>query len=120
MVGGENQARPTLLPSLSAVAAAAAAALCYIFTSLTGHFLSHFLFHYQLINDAKANHLITINYTMPNETVISTHSIGDEFSGLSSTIIDPITGAFYDRYANELYFFKGRFEKKEKRERTSA
>ena len=58
---------------------------------------------------SKANHLISINYTMANETVVSTHPIGDEFFGLSSLLIDPITGAFYDRYTNQLYFFKGKF-----------
>lgn len=52
--------------------------------------------------------MITINYTMPNETVVSTHPIGDEFFGLSSTLLDPITAAFYDRYTNEIYFFKGK------------
>lgn len=55
----------------------------------------------------QANQLITINYTMPNETAVSKQPIGDEFLGLSSTLLDPITGAYYDQVANQIYFFKG-------------
>lgn len=53
--------------------------------------------------------MITINYTLVNETVTSNQLLGDEFFGLSSTIIDPITGVFYDRYENQIFFFKGKF-----------
>lgn len=44
---------------------------------------------------------------MPNETVTSVHPIGEEFAGLSSSLLDPITGAFYDRYSNQVFFIKG-------------
>lgn len=55
------------------------------------------------------NHLITINYSSINETVTSARPIGDEFPGLSSNLVDPITAAFYDRHTNQIYFFKGKF-----------
>lgn len=63
---------------------------------------------FALVTKRQANHLIAINYTLANETVVSSVPVSDEFPGLVSSLIDPITGAFYDRLTNRLYFFKGK------------
>jgi len=54
-----------------------------------------------------SNQLISINYTQANETSVSSRSISEEFPGLSSTPVDPITAAFYERQMNQVFFFKG-------------
>lgn len=56
----------------------------------------------------KANNLLKLTFAR-NKTVISRTILDEQFPGLGSTLLEPITGALFDATRNKIYFFKGEF-----------
>ena len=76
--------------------------------ALSGHEIDASFRVYNQLYLISNDQLIAINYTQANRTQVSSRPLSLEFAGLSSTLVEPITGAFYERHANQLFFFKGK------------